>query len=89
MAKKIVTVKELIDALKTAPQDAAVVVSSDTEGNSFSHLLGIDTKSVYKDNRYGDVEIGIARLDKEALQMGLGPGDVMTDGKPCVIFVPR
>ena len=41
------TVKELIEELRTMPQDAQVILQKDTEGNGYSPLAVVDGNTVY------------------------------------------
>lgn len=51
------TVKELIEELRTMPQDAQVILQKDSEGNGYSPLAVVDGDAVYiADTTYsGDV----------------------------------
>ncbi len=41
------TVKELIEELRTMPQDAQVILQKDSEGNGYSPLAVVDGGTVY------------------------------------------
>lgn len=83
--KKDMRVKDLVKLLKTLPQDSLVVLSKDSEGNSFSPLPGeynYSTGLFVRDDRlpyYGDVysdeDIKEDRIDPE-------------DGEACVVLWP-
>ncbi len=55
---KAITVKELIEALKTQPQDSLVALSVDSEGNSYSLIANEQfiSENVYIKNELGSLE---------------------------------
>ncbi len=75
------TVKQLIARLKKESPNSVVVISSDSEGNSYSVV-----NSVNGNNRYKDGEIGLAKLTKKLKEEGYSEEDVMSDGKKCVVI---
>jgi hypothetical protein len=83
----VITVRQLIVELQRLPQDAAVLLSSDEEGNSHRHLSGIDPRAQYKDTAYGSVEIGLTEIDDDLKSLGFTDADVMKDGKPGIILI--
>lgn len=42
------TKAELIEALKGVPDDTQIIVSSDSEGNHYGPLSGVETNRIYK-----------------------------------------
>jgi hypothetical protein len=82
-----ITVQDLIDALKECDPKAIIVCSSDTEGNNYSPLLGIDTDSLYLP---WSGELKLAELTPEAREAGFVDEDVYTgsDGVKAVVFYP-
>lgn len=73
------TVKELIEELKTAPQESIVVMSSDAEGNSYSPLA-MSWEAVYvPDSTWsGDVYVG-RELTDDLVKEGYSEGDCYDD----------
>jgi len=62
MANQDVTVKRLMDYLKTLPPDALIVMSQDGEGNGYSKLTdfgigGINPVTITKRGVFEDVEV--------------------------------
>lgn len=73
-------VKELIEILKKADQEAKVLVSSDPEGNSFQHFEGITLDGRIIEDGY-DVEwIGPDDAKEEGIDI--------TDLEKCIILWP-
>jgi len=78
-------VVDLITQLSELDPETLVVMSSDSEGNSFKELSGVDTGMVFvPDDCGGEVMIPTS-LDK-----GVDPEDVYTwdDGIPCCVLWP-
>jgi hypothetical protein len=77
------TIKELIDKLNEYDQDRLVILSSDSEGNSFNELYGIGKCSYNKKSK----DIGLEKLTDEDIKLGYGEKDVI-EGVPAVCLSP-
>jgi hypothetical protein len=77
-------IKELIKILQTMDQERIVVMSADSEGNSYAPLRNIDDNSVYVAE---DHEIGLEKLTPELEKQHYSEEDVR-EGEPCVVFWP-
>lgn len=77
------TVKELIKELKKLDGNRLVVISSDSEGNSFNEFYSYSTASYDKGAR----EIGLEELTEELKNDGYSEEDVK-EGVPCVVLWP-
>lgn len=75
-------VKDLIKYLELANPNDIVVLSSDSEGNSYSVLGGWSDEYNFKDG-----EIGLRKLTKEMEDQGYSEEDVMK-GKPAIVLWP-
>ena len=96
------TVKELIEFLQSVDPDRIVVLSSDEEGNSYSHLSGWDADQYH----YNEEEKEINEFDEEYARAewesynehlieGRTPAQVNEawitfcgDSKPCLVLWP-
>lgn len=76
-------IKELIKLLEKEDQNRLVIISSDSEGNHFSHVSKNFGLNMYKDG-----EIGLEKLTIELELSGYSEEDLMLDGKPCIVFYP-
>jgi hypothetical protein len=84
------TIRELIEELKTYPQDSVVVMSEDGEGNGYSPLSGFsDGVYVPESTWNGDYHVGRA-LTKELEEAGYTEEDVYDgeDAQDCVVLWP-
>jgi hypothetical protein len=81
---KIITVGELVEHLKTLPQDIPVFTSTDDEGNGYrpvyKNWVGVEGYEDYD----GEIEVGILELTEELLNQGYCEEDIKE--KPCVII---
>ena len=80
-------VKDLIKALKTADQNADVVMSSDEEGNSY-RLAKVDPSKgqVYEAVNSFEIEVAYAELTPELTKHGYTEEDTKPDGTPCIVI---
>lgn len=76
-------VKDLIKKLQKIDPDKIVVLSSDSEGNSFSTVGFIDANLRYKDG-----EVGVEKLTAGLRDSGYSDEDVMIGGKSAVVLYP-
>jgi SpoU rRNA methylase family enzyme len=85
-----ITVQDLIDALKECDPKAIIICSSDTEGNNYSPLLGIDTSALFVFEGSWSGSVFLAELTPEAREAGFADEDVYTgsDGVKAVVFYP-
>ncbi len=82
------TVKELIEKLKTVDQNRLVILSSDSEGNHYSPLAGGDT-TAYTALCTWAGEIGLEELTSEAIESGFTQEDVAEeDSVPALVLYP-
>ena len=79
--------KDLIKILEKQPPETLVVISSDSEGNRYSILDGVDSEAACKKDYNGELEIGVRELTPELKQQGYSSEDVVK-GKKCVILYP-
>lgn len=77
------TVKELIDRLKSIDSDMPIILSTDPEGNYFRELNAIEPYN----NSYKDNSIGISELTPELEKEGYTEEDIL-DGVKCVVLWP-
>lgn len=77
------TVKELKDLLLDVDEDRVVILSMDSEGNSYSPMSKSYGLNMYKDN-----EIGLEELTPRLEAMGYSDEDVLEEGEPSVVFYP-
>lgn len=77
-------VKELLDMLKDANPDAVVVLSSDSEGNSYSELSGYSDEYNFDEE---NAEIGLKKLTAELKKQGYSKED-LKEGKDAVVLWP-
>ena len=81
------TVRELIERLKTIEPDQLVVMASDSEENSHSPLMDFWV-GAYKAETPTSGYVGLMELTDEDLEEGYTEDDLMEDGEDAVIFVP-
>lgn len=81
------TVKELIAELSRLEQDRIVVMSKDSEGNSYSPLADIG-RSAYIAETTWNGSIGIEKLTAKLKAKGYTKEDVISDGQPAVVLWP-
>lgn len=81
------TVKELIELLGKANQDAVVIMSKDSEGNEFSELYEPDVDNIVWNE--DDEEIGIAKLTAKYRKQGYGKEDVIKGVTAIVLWPSR
>lgn len=79
------TVGELISELQKMNPKRVVVVSSDSEGNSFNELICVEENSRY-DAKHRNV--GIESLTDTLISEGYTEEDLMQDGVPAVVLFP-
>lgn len=80
------TVAELIKELKKQPQDAMVVMSRDSEGNSYSPLADLG-QGRYEEETSWSGQLGIVELTEEYIKQGYTEEDVL-DGPIVVALWP-
>lgn len=73
-----ITVKQLIEHLKTLPEDLEVIMSKDSEGNGYHpvDLGGVILASMEPDQEYWIEEVGIYELTLELQKEGFSEEDV-------------
>ena len=81
---KAITVKELIDALKTLHPKALVAISSDSEGNSFSY---IPNERYYLNDIYMSTELEAHDSYYDANEI-LTKKDIPGKTAECIILFP-
>ena len=79
-------VKELIKLLKKEDQNREVVMSKDSEGNSYSPLSDWYTASYKADSTWSG-EVGLEELTPELEERGYSEEDVL-DGVPALVLRP-
>lgn len=73
------TVKQLIEHLKTLPEDLEVILSKDSEGNGYHPIdlgFGVMLASMTPDQGYQIEEVGIYELTLELQKEGFSEEDV-------------
>lgn len=80
-------VRELIEQLQQEDPDALVVMSRDSEGNSYSPLSDFWT-GVYQADTTWSGEVGFGELTQELQEHGYNEEDILSDGVPAVILSP-
>jgi len=80
------TVKELIKYLEEIPGDTIIIMSRDSEGNSYSPLSGISTEYNYRaeETWYGEIKLR-PEVAEHADPEDIGEGP---DWKPAVVIWP-
>lgn len=81
---KVGRLKEL---LKNIDNDRIIVLSRDSEGNSYSPLAEIDDSYVYVAETTWSGEIYIDKLTPELVKLGYSERDV-ADGDPALVLWP-
>ena len=80
------TIKELIEELQEHPEDLQVLLSSDSEGNSFRKLeIGGISHASASDIESFDIDVGIPKLTLELQQQGYTTDDVY-DNQVIVLY---
>jgi hypothetical protein len=82
--------KELIDALKDIPDNTIIVLSKDSEGNSYSPLANVESMMYTADSKWSG-EIHLPELTDELIEQGYSEEDIRTvdDGAiPCIVLWP-
>jgi hypothetical protein len=79
-------VKELIELLVGINPEMEIVMSADSEGNSYSPLRVVDTDSNNYDS--DEREIGLRSLTPDLEKQGYSEEDVMENGEPVVVLWP-
>lgn len=83
-------VKELIELLKTMPQDSMVIMQGDEEGNSFSPLDYATSNALYK--KYNDWSGAIFIPTWSHTEVGMDKKTwekFKKETPPCVVLAPR
>ena len=81
------TVKELIEILKNEDSSRIVIMSRDSEGNSFSPLSEVGT-AAYRPTSSWCGETGLEELTEENQEQGFAEEDVITDGVKAIVLWP-
>ena len=81
-------VKELIKILKEVDPDRLVIMSRDSEGNNHSSLYNY-WLGAYEDESPWGGNVGLEYLTEEDKDLGYTEDDVLVNGRPAIIFVPR
>ena len=82
-------VSELIEKLKTMPQDSIVIMQRDAEGNSYSPLRYVDEKAVYR--RESDYSGDVYSTNWSAHEAGMTAAEwkeFKCNTPPCVVLAP-
>jgi len=79
-------VSALIKLLKTCDPKAEVIVSSDSEGNSFSIVSDINS-AAYRNDGFG-IDIGLLKITPALKRLGYSSEDILEGGKPAVVIYP-
>lgn len=86
----MITVKKLIEILKTYPEDAPIICQRDSEGNGFSPL----SEASFAQN-YGYVAEStwsgyamFTKLDEDLIKDGYSEDDLDPDAIPAVFLLP-
>lgn len=82
-------VSRLKELLAQCDDDDDILMSADSEGNSF-HPLSESGISIGVDAWDGEyyAEVGIRKLTPELEKEGYSEDDVIVDGRPCIILWP-
>jgi hypothetical protein len=80
-------VRELIEQLQKEDPERLVVMSKDSEGNSFSPLYQYTTDA-YRAETTWRGEIGLEELTEEAKKSGYTEEDVIEDGQKALVLWP-
>jgi hypothetical protein len=80
-------VKTLLDLLKEVDPDRKVIMSKDSEGNSYSPLYSIWFGAYRPESTWGG-EVGLEELTEEDIAHGYSEDDVISDGQSAVILQP-
>lgn len=78
------TVAELIETLQSYPADTLVIMSSDSEGNSYDTLYNLGLVKYDKKNR----EVGLIELTEDDIKAGYSKEDVMKKGVKAICLWP-
>lgn len=81
------TVKELIEILRTIDGDRIVILQKDSGGNGHSPLRGADDNAVYDAMSTYSGEVKFQTLTPHLLKQGYSEEDT-GDGTPCVVLYP-
>lgn len=82
-------VKQLRELLAQCNDDDVIIMSSDSEGNSYHPLSeeGVSVGVYAWDGEY-EGDIGIRKLTPELEEAGYSEEDVMEDGISCIVLWP-
>ncbi len=83
----MITVKRLIKLLQAEDEDRIVIMSSDSEGNSYSPLASLGTAAYRADTTWSG-EVGMEKLTSADKKAGYTEEDVLEGGKPALILQP-
>ena len=84
-------VHELIKQLEKLDKDMIVVLQSDSEGNGYSPLAGVDGyNNMYAEDSGWSGYVKLCELDDDLREAGFSEDDVYEgeDGQPCVVLWP-
>lgn len=81
------TVKQLIKLLQAEDPNRIVIMSSDSEGNSYSPLSSVATAAYRADTTWSG-EIGLEKLTAADKKAGYTDEDVLEGGKSALILKP-
>lgn len=82
------TVRQLIEELSIMDKDALVVLSSDSEGNSYSPLSWVEDLMSYHDDSTYQSEVFYSHLTPELEEQGLTKEDIVEGGQKCIVLYP-
>jgi hypothetical protein len=86
---QMITVKDLIEKLSNLDPELPIILSEDSEGNSYNYLRVIDDNTMFL---YNDNEIKLHHLTPELKAHRYSEEDVFNpeedDGVRCVVFWP-
>lgn len=81
------TVAELITELQALPQDALVILSSDSEGNRHGPLYQVWSGGYRAITKWSG-DVGFMQLTDDERAAGFGDIDIIHGGVPAVILTP-
>lgn len=81
-------VKKLLKLLEKIDPNAEVILSSDSEGNSFSLLAYVSDENAGYIKEFGGIQLVDRELTEELKEQGMTNEDVNPKAKKCVILWP-
>lgn len=78
--------RDLKAILNQHDDELDIIISSDSEGNSYDTLQTVELGRFKKEDY--SVRIGLEKLTPELAEQGYSEDDVLTNGSPCLILYP-